>query len=418
MKPRKSPLKVIDLFAGCGGLSEGFEASGNFSVFAHVEWEKAPTATLRKRIESKVGFQDAERRVMRFDMQRSSELLKGWHNDPDYGNGVGLEKLVKEADGVDIIIGGPPCQAYSVAGRVRDEHGMHLDYRNYLFEKYLDVVRRFRPKAFVFENVPGMLSAKPGGVSIADRIRRDFEGNGYAILGDLNRATIDLSKYGVPQRRTRVIILGLERKSFPNHAELLEQFYGEILTRRRQPTLTASAALAGLPPLRPAKTPYLSNKRKYSHSPADSGISDHIPRFHNQRDIETFKMLAADLQLPPERRKFGTVQDIQRLYTKRTGKSSAVHKYFVIRPDEPSNTIPAHLYKDGLRHIHWDPRQARTITVREAARLQTFPDNFEFVGSQSDAYKMIGNAVPPAFSRILADSLYALLGFSKSRRPI
>ena len=92
-----------------------------------------------------------------------------------------------------------------------------------------------------------------------------------------------------------------------------------------------------------------------------------------------------------------------------TGKTSEVHKYNVIRKERPSNTIPAHLYKDGLRHIHWDSKQARSITVREAARLQTFDDNFEFIGSTGDNYKMIGNAVPPLFAKTLSIALINLL---------
>jgi DNA (cytosine-5)-methyltransferase 1 len=408
MKKRKA-LRAIDLFAGCGGLSEGFEKSGLFNVLAHVEWERAPVATLRRRIEKTGSADDAERRVMRFDMQRSQELFDGWSDDLEYGSGVGLTKLVEEAGGVDVIIGGPPCQAYSLAGRVRDEHGMHLDYRNYLFEKYVEVVGKYQPDAFVFENVPGMLTAAPGGISIVDRIKSAFDAVGYEILGDLKRAAINLWDYGVPQHRTRVIILGLNRKKFPNHGALLEHFYNELLPTKRCAVVSAGEALEGLPDLLPAKSPYRARGRQFSHTPDLTEISDHVPRFHNQRDIATFRMLAKDLLLPPEKRKYPTVEDIRRLYEERTGKTSAVHKYFVIRPGEPSNTIPAHLYKDGLRHIHWDPDQARSITVREAARLQSFPDDFEFVGAQMDAYKMIGNAVPPVFSRILADSVAELL---------
>ena len=103
--------------------------------------------------------------------------------------------------------------------------------------------------------------------------------------------------------------------------------------------------------------------------------------------------------------KYISVQALKKLYSDRTGKNSAVHKYYVIRPDQPSNTIPAHLYKDGLRHIHWDPEQSRTLTVREAARLQTFPDDFKFFGSRTDQYKMVGNAVPPLFAKKLANHL-------------
>jgi DNA (cytosine-5)-methyltransferase 1 len=107
--------------------------------------------------------------------------------------------------------------------------------------------------------------------------------------------------------------------------------------------------------------------------------------------------------------KYQSIAALKQLYIDRTGKSSSVHKYHVLKPNEPSNTIPAHLYKDGLRHIHWDPKQSRSITVREAARLQGFDDDFEFLGSMGDQYKMIGNAVPPLFAKKLATALLPLL---------
>lgn len=118
-------------------------------------------------------------------------------------------------------------------------------------------------------------------------------------------------------------------------------------------------------------------------------------------------MLAEDIE--SGKREYVSTSALKELYTKMTGHSSNVHKYYVLRWDEPSNLIPAHLYKDGLRHIHPDPKQARSITVREAARLQGFPDDYEFIGTQADEYKMIGNAVPPIFSKILATTLYKLL---------
>ena len=120
-----------------------------------------------------------------------------------------------------------------------------------------------------------------------------------------------------------------------------------------------------------------------------------------------FAMLARDIESGEN--KYVSIDALKKLYTEVTGHVSSVHKYHVIRWDEPSNLIPAHLYKDGLRHIHPDPEQARSITVREAARLQGFPDSYVFTGTQADAYKMIGNAVPPIFSKILATAIYQLL---------
>ena len=118
-------------------------------------------------------------------------------------------------------------------------------------------------------------------------------------------------------------------------------------------------------------------------------------------------MLTEDILSGTE--KYISSKALIQLYKEKTGKDSKFHKYHVIREDKPSNTIPAHLYKDGLRHIHPDPEQARTITVREAARIQTFDDDFEFLGSRGDQYKMIGNAVPPKFSKVIAEIVYDTL---------
>lgn len=166
-------------------------------------------------------------------------------------------------------------------------------------------------------------------------------------------------------------------------------------------------AIGDLPKLRPLDEPISYLGRKLSHSVSDPLINGHISRFHNKRDIELFKFLEEDIA--SGRMKYTSAKSLKTLYTKLTGKTSNVHKYYVLRWDEPSNLIPAHLFKDGLRHIHPDPEQARTITVREAARLQTFPDDYYFNCSQTDAFKMIGNAVPPLFAKKVAYAIYHLI---------
>jgi DNA (cytosine-5)-methyltransferase 1 len=402
-------LNAIDLFAGCGGLSEGFEQSGHFRMLAHVEWEDAPCDTLAARLRENWGYIDARKRVIRFDIQRTEELLKGWNNDPVYASGEGLIRTIGQ-DKLDLIIGGPPCQAYSVAGRIRDEHGMHFDYRNYLFESYLRVVAHFKPKLVVFENVPGMLSATPGGKSIVWLIREAFDSVGYEIAEDMRRtAVINFTEYGIPQNRSRIIILGLNKNIFKKDRNiLLDNFYNVILPKyKTEKESTVHQAISDLPVFYPAGKEYRYGGRRYSHKPAFTNIPNHSPRYHNTRDIRIFRDLAMDLQTG--RNHFIAIDRIKKLYTERTGKTSNVHKYYVLRPNEPSNTVPAHLFKDGLRHIHPDPKQARSITVREAARLQDFPDDFIFMGSMGEQYKMIGNAVPPRFSRILASSIVELL---------
>lgn len=154
---------MLDLFAGCGGLTDGFMQTKCFNDVAAVEWKEPQVRTLRNRLKTKWGEQDADERVLHFDIQREFELFNGWHGDEDYDSSRGLDYYVNEANGIDIIIGGPPCQAYSVAGRVRDENGMEDDYRNFLFEHYLAIVDRYQPDLFIFENVPGILSAAPHG---------------------------------------------------------------------------------------------------------------------------------------------------------------------------------------------------------------------------------------------------------------
>lgn len=395
----------IDLFAGCGGLSDGFEQTGLYEGIAHVEWDKSASRTLANRLKQKWSITDAEKRVLRFDVQRTNELIHGW-SDETYGNSQGLVGCLGNKNKIDLLIGGPPCQAYSIAGRVRDKNGMRDDYRNYLFESYVATMEWCTPDIFVFENVTGILSASPGGVLITDRIKKSFTEAGYVTLDNFRDAVFNLEEFGVPQKRSRVVLIGLRAKSYPNSLNL-KQFLNSIYDKIRfenkvHVKVCASEALSGLTKFYPRRIQD-SDKLQSPYTPLVSDFLNHLPRFHSQRDMDIFRLLAEDLRTGEG--KYATVESLKKLYTERTGKVSAVHKYNVIKPNEASNTIPAHLYKDGLRHIHWDPEQARSITVREAARLQSFDDDFEFLGSQGDQFKMVGNAVPPLFAKGLALSL-------------
>ena len=396
---------VIDLFAGCGGLSEGFEQSEYFNLSAYVEWEKAPAATLLKRLEEKWKRKNAGELIFRFDMKRTKELLHGWKDDKEYDSHSGLLKYLGNKK-INIIIGGPPCQAYSVAGRIRDEFGMARDYRNYLFESYLTLTKKFSPQLFLFENVPGILSARPNGIDIIERIVSGFNKIGYAITDNLKEhALINMKDYGIPQSRKRLIILGIKKsRGIPDPQALLSSFYNDYLSEYKTDRITTvNETIGGLPGFYPLDKKEKNAACKPSHGPYKEDVPNHLPRFHNERDIKIFRKLAEDI----EKKKFSytDIDNLKKLYTKMTGKTSNIHKYYVLKKDDVSNTIPAHLYKDGLRHIHPDSEQARTLTVREAARLQGFDDDFIFTGSMTDQYKMIGNAVPPDFSRILAKAL-------------
>lgn len=404
---KNEKISSIDLFAGCGGLMDGFEKTGYYDTLACVEWEKAPCDNLEKRLSEKWKYNDANERVLRFDIQRTNELFYGWQ-DEEYGHSKGLDHLIGSKR-LDIIIGGPPCQAYSIAGRIRDKNGMNNDYRNYLFENYIEVVKRYKPKAFIFENVPGLLSACPNGVSISSLIKESFDTIGYEIISDLKKAIVDFSEYGIPQKRKRLIFLGLNREYYKENGQrLINSFYYDILPRYKvNKKNTVQQAIGDLPKLYPLLKEEKFLGRKISHSLPSPMVNNHIPRWHNKRDIEIFKILAEDLENGIK--KYTSIEALKNLYTEKTGKQSKVHKYYVLRWQEQSNTIPAHLYKDGLRHIHPDSKQSRTITVREAARLQTFDDDYEFIGSIMEQYKMIGNAVSPKFSEVLARALYKLL---------
>lgn len=403
----QNKITTIDLFAGCGGLGDGFEQSGFYKTLAVVEWEEAPLENYKQRLLSKWKYEDAQKIALLFDIQRTEELINGW-DDEYYGKNDGLRKIIGNQS-LDLIVGGPPCQAYSVAGRVRDENGMRLDYRNYLFESYIKVVNEFRPKAFIFENVPGILSAKPDGTPIINKIIDSFKSIGYDVLTDLRKAVIHMDQYGVPQKRDRVIILGLNKEFFGDKTtELLNKFYFEILPKYKvNHPVTVRMALSDLPKLLPLNHKERINSVLCSHLPSPVFVPNHEPRIHSLRDIEVFKLLTSDLE--SGKRQYTSTKALINLYYEKTGKSSNFHKYHVLEWDQPSTLIPAHLWKDGLRHIHPDPEQARTITVREAARLQGFPDDYIFSGSRSENYKMIGNAVPPIFSNILAKALKELI---------
>tara|TARA_A100001015_G_scaffold274856_1_gene331588 strand:- start:528 stop:1664 length:1137 start_codon:yes stop_codon:yes gene_type:complete len=372
-------LKVIDLFAGCGGLSLGFKKSG-FNVLAHVEIDNDCCETLSINASPKEN-------IFNIDITDHSNCLKQMK---EYG--------INQIDG---IIGGPPCQAYSIAGRNKDENKMDEDPRNFLFESFDHLLKKFKPNFFIFENVTGMLSAKPFGIDINEQIFESFMKSGYFVNKDFRSCVFDMSEFGIPQKRKRVIIFGIKKFGNKNYKEIVKSFYEEMDRKKKKKNQTVRDAIGDLPKILPLK-----KNGKISHK-AISEFTEHSPRFHNKRDIKIFKLLARDIE--SGKNKYTSSQALKEVYKKFTNKESSVHKYNVLRWNEPSNTIPAHLYKDGLRHIHPDSEQARTITIREAARLMTFPDNYIFSGSNGSKYKMLGNAVPPNFSEIIAKAIKKII---------
>jgi DNA (cytosine-5)-methyltransferase 1 len=406
-KSKSNKLTFIDLFAGCGGLSEGFLQSGNYEALAHVEWEMPMVRTLRKRLVEKWNHseEDALKSVVHFDIQKTDELIKGkWEDETmnvysstnhEVIKQNGLRGLIGKQK-VNLIIGGPPCQAYSIAGRAQDKNSMKDDYRNYLFESFVKVVEEFKPEVFVFENVPGLLSATPGGKPVAERIYEAFNEVGYEIRKPefLKKAVYSASELGVPQKRNRVIIIGVKKSAKIS----LDQLYDELdgLRKKIKP-LNVYDAIGHLPKFKPLKKQKRVNGKNVSHELVkDEFVQFHEPRFHNKRDVEIFRnWLKNEMNNSSSQSKIS-------FYNNLMGKQSNHAKYRNLEWDKPSPTVVAHLYKDGLMFIHPDVEQARSITVKEAALLQSFPDDYEFIGSQGYAFKMIGNAVPPEMAKNIA----------------
>lgn len=409
----------IDLFAGCGGLSEGFLQTGRYKSLAHVEWEKPMVDTLRNRLVNKWNFSEkkAIEDVVLFDIQKTDELINGnWSIESikKYGSfnskkviKRGLKGLVGKKH-VDMIIGGPPCQAYSIHGRATDKDSMQHDYRNFLFESFVKVVEAFKPTIFVFENVPGILSAKPGGRHVTERIYEAFEKAGYIIRSpkELSDSIFDAVNFQVPQFRKRVIILGIRKDGNLN----LDDFYKSIKDEESdKPYKTVKDAIGMLPKIYPLPNPIKEGRKNISHMVVDEplNVTQHEPRFHALREIEIFKeWITKDMNHLPHHEQTD-------YYFKKTGHRTLYTKYKNLYWDKPSHTVVAHLSKDGMMFIHPDPEQARSITIREAALLMSFPMDFQFIGTTAYCFKMIGNAVPVLFAEGIALGIYKELRRNK-----
>lgn len=406
MQEKGSCMNYIDLFAGCGGLSEGFESAGDYQGLAHVEWEFPMVKTLRNRLEKNNGYSEDEalKRVVYFDIQETEQLVHGcttkekfYRNNHEQFKRRGLKGIIGDNE-IDLVIGGPPCQAYSIAGRAQDKNSMKDDYRNYLFESFAAVVNKFQPKLFVFENVQGILSATPGDIPVLQRIYEAFAEIGYLIRSpkDQKNSLFNANDFGVPQNRKRVIIIGVRE----NLNLSLESIYEAIEKQKIDLKPTLRDAIGDLPKFQPLQVPTKNRSHEFMD---DQYLKNHVPRFHNKRDIGIFKEW---IQQDMNKRSLGEKLDF---YYRKTGKSSNHNKYRSLNWDKPSPTIVSHLQKDGLLFIHPDAEQARSLTVREAALIQSFPTNFEFLGSQGYQYKMIGNAVPPLLANRIALALKEFL---------
>ncbi|WP_239060677.1 DNA cytosine methyltransferase [Bacteroides sp. 519] len=406
----------IDLFAGCGGLSEGFIQSG-FTPIAHVEMNKDACDTLRTR--SVYHYLKSQNKAELY-----TNYLKGlidrntlWSYAPLSVIESVINKEISEDSlceifdkidnslgnrAVDVIIGGPPCQAYSIVGRSRDPEKMKRDPRNFLYKYYVQFLKRYQPKIFVFENVPGILSAK-NGVHL-DNIFNAVRKAGYE-LEIPKKKFLNAKDFNVLQDRKRVIIIGWKKElslSYPDFEEKEPQY--EILRDLFSDLkkLKNGQGSLGLAPYEKEATAYLKMSR------IRNGLdftTQHIARPNNDNDLEIYRLAVEEWN---NGRRLNYSELPRKLIT-HSNTNVFTNRFQVVNGRGISHTVVAHIAMDGHYYIHPDKTQNRSITVREAARIQSFPDDYFFEGSRTAAFKQIGNAVPVLMAEGIANKIKEML---------
>ncbi|WP_407355285.1 DNA cytosine methyltransferase [Methanolobus sp. WCC5] len=414
----KKSLTFLDLFAGAGGLSEGFIRAG-YSPVAHVEMDAAACYTLKTRAayhwlkaHGKIEIYNdyLHRKISRSQLYDSvpESLINSVINSEI--NKDSLSFIFSEIDGLlgnqhlDLVIGGPPCQAYSLVGRSRDSNRMMGDKRNYLFVYYAEFLKRYKPRYFVFENVTGLLSAKsPEGKLYFEMMRSLFREAGY----NTEFRTLSANDYGVLQKRKRIILVGKRGKEtgiFPEPEEWKPDVnVGEVLDDL--PKINAGGGSLFSCALSEYNGNYLY----------ESGIRDdcfpvtlHQARPHTEQDLEIYRIAVQKWNKKGDRLDYNDLPEHLKTHNNR---SSFLDRFKVVSANEASShTVVAHISKDGHYYIHPDIQQNRSLTPREAARLQTFPDNYFFESvsekpGRTAAYRQIGNAVPVLLAQKIAEKL-------------
>ena len=448
--------RVLDLFAGAGGISLGFYRAG-FSIEGAVELD--PLAALTHATNFHLGSDH-------FASHAKARDITATEPD-DIAAELGLGEV---ASAIDVLIGGPPCQAYARVGRAKlreiadHPEAFRVDPRGNLYLRYLEYVRAFNPLAVLIENVPDILHY--GHHNVAEEIIEALEAIGYVAGYSL----INSAFHGVPQMRDRVFIVAYRRElglqvRFPSathHIKLPSGYAGTRAVALRyvdrlgsrgfvEPDLghtdlpaavSATDAIGDLPPLsgrdvkrgtrrfdtlasyrEAAPSGYAKDMRSWPGFSSEHGIWDHVIRAL-PRDTVTFSEMRPGAEYPEARKT--AEQIVERLASERglkrgTASYKALYtsivppydvtkfpnRWWKLRPDFPVRTLMAHIGKDTYSHIHYDGDQARTISVREAARLQSFPDGFRFSGTMNPAFRQIGNAVPPLMAFALAQIIHA-----------
>lgn len=510
----KNQIGIVDIFAGPGGLSEGFASVGNrsnrpFKIALSIEKDAAAHRTLRLR--SLVHELDDTEYLRYIDILNSdveineslfeSEFPDKWKSAEEVAQHWTLSKknrprtremlaAVRDEYGERIgLIGGPPCQVYSLVGRSRNA-GNHRyrgdnDHRHTLYQEYIDVINHLNPAFFVMENVKGMLSSKHQSELIFPMVRRDLEGAGeqkymlFALSPKSNEPNqlsselmpidhrdfiVRMEEFGVPQKRHRIIILGI-RRDFIDEVSLPELSIN--LKLRTMPAVSVQNVLKGLPILRSGISRGLDSDEQWIKTIQDSletmmklnlggevrqiltamnndfsagfgelprksdvlltsetvqthkvlefilvnglnRLHHHETRAHIPGDIARYIFAAAFAEAEARTPKATDFPEELAPDHKNWASGNFSDRFRVQTWKDASSTVTSHISKDGHYYIHPDPRQARSLTVREAARLQTFPDDYIFLGNRTQKYHQVGNAVPPFLAKQVASLISKL----------
>ena len=376
----------IDLFCGAGGLSLGFERAG-FKCVGAIDISKACINT------HKLNFPDC--------VSINTDISK--INPREFSKEIGNKKI-------DLVIGGPPCPTFSTIGHakiksIKGKNNLNFtlfdDDRNFLFKNYFSYIEHFKPNFFIMENVPNFITKYQG--SIFNQTKAKIEKLGYKILNEDN-LVFNAADYGVPQTRKRMIIIGTKIKNFNFKLPKIDFFSDDNLFSKKNKYRTVKDAIEDLPKItdnwRIDECDYsifknLNSFQKLMRKKTNGMVKNNICRMTNDRAKKVFKEMKQGskyMDLPKKIRNILPFrEDIFADRLKRLVNS------------KPSWTVIAHIGMDGYMYIH--PTETRTLSVREAARLQSFPDDFIFLGTQMETYHQVGNAVPVLLSEAIARSL-------------
>lgn len=418
------PIRFLDLFAGAGGLSEGFIQEGYIPV-AHVEMDKAACYTLRTRVayhylENSVEGRQIYKNYLKGKLSRSEFYTRVPSHlmDSVIEETIGAEtidSIFERIDGlngdkaIDLIVGGPPCQAYSLVGRSRVGESIRDDARNYLFEYYVRFLKRYNPKYFVFENVTGLFSARDkSGKGFFLQVMSAFKKAGYQVF----QHVVNAEELGIPQKRRRVILIGcrmadaacgdIELPILPQCPVTINQIWQDL-----KKIQAGEGSIRGTGRQRKNVHPWL-----YDVHIADDEypVTYHQARPVNEHDKDIYRRVVA---MWSEGRRFNYATDLPADMQTHKNLKSFVDRFKVVDgAAHASHTVVAHMSRDGHYYIHPDITQNRSLSPREAARLQTFPDNYFFESatekdSRAGAFRQIGNAVPVMLARLIAANLKA-----------